>query len=102
MDDTVIIPAEGGYTITFAGPLRARTAGVMEVSFLVTDPDEKPARGALSAMLGDPQTDARASHTTDQLNTDGVITLYLPVDWPAGRGWSCRCSRIRSCANRYP
>ena len=85
MDETVTILADGGYTITFAGPLQAQAGGTLQADLFVTDPSGHAASGVLlSATLGDPPTDPRATHTSGALGPNGTFYLSLPVDWPAG------------------
>ncbi len=79
----VIITGDGS-RIVYTGPLQAQTNGMLEGTFQVTGPDGQPARGSLSATLGDPPSDQRASHCTGELDADGKVILTFIVYWPAG------------------
>lgn len=79
-----VIITKDGSRIVYTGPLQAQTNGTLEGTFQVTGPDGQPARGTLSATLGDPPSDPRASHCSGELDADGKHIVTFNVNWPAG------------------
>jgi len=82
--ETIVIETEDSATITYAGPLEAQAGGELSASFMVTDPNGQPAQGPLVGILGESPTDSAAIRTSAPLSTGGMLTLFLPVDIPAG------------------
>jgi hypothetical protein len=82
--EMIAIETEDGTTITYAGPLEAQAGGELLATFMVTDPSGHPAKGLLVGTLGEPPADSAAIRTSALLSTDGMLTLFLPVDIPAG------------------
>jgi len=82
--ETIAIETEDGAKIAYAGPLEAQAGGRFSASFMVTDPSGQPAQGLLVGTLGESPTDSAAVRTSTLLTTDGMATLDLPVDLPAG------------------
>ncbi|MBI3763653.1 MAG: hypothetical protein HY260_17560 [Chloroflexi bacterium] len=73
-----------GFRVTYTGPLQAQTGGRLEATFQIVTPDGLPAKGTLSASLGDPPSDPKASHASGELDAEGKVTLFFDVNWPAG------------------
>jgi CubicO group peptidase (beta-lactamase class C family) len=82
--EMIAFETEDGATITYAGPLEARSGGELSASFMVTDPSGQPAQGLLVGTLGESPADSAAVRTSALLATDGIALLSLPVDLPAG------------------
>jgi CubicO group peptidase (beta-lactamase class C family) len=82
--ETITIETEDGTTITYAGPLEAQAGGELLATFMVTDPSGYPAKGLLVGTLGEPPADSAAIRTSALLSTDGMLTLSLSVEIPAG------------------
>lgn len=80
----VVIVTPHGFRIVYTGPMQVQANGMMEGTFQVTGPDNMPARGSLSATLGDPPSDPRASHSSGELDAEGRVSLVFLVNWPAG------------------
>ena len=80
----IAIETEDGTMITYAGPLEAQAGGELLATFMVTDPSGHPAKGLLVGTLDEPPADSAAIRTSALLSTDGMLTLFLPVDIPAG------------------
>jgi CubicO group peptidase (beta-lactamase class C family) len=80
----ISIETEDGSTITYAGPQEAQAGGELLATFMVTDPSEHPGKGLLVGTLDEPPKDTTAIRTSGLLSTDGMLTLFLPVDNPAG------------------
>ncbi len=73
-----------GFRIIYTGPRQAQTGGTLEAIFQIVTPDGLPAKGILAASLGDPPSDRKASHASGELDTEGKVTLFFDVNWPAG------------------
>lgn len=73
-----------GFTISYRGPLTARTGETLNVPLQVLDAQGRPAQGTVFATLGDPPSDARASHGNAVLDGMGRATIPLRVNWPSG------------------
>ena len=78
------ITTNDGFLITYTGRLEVPTGGTLEATFEIITPEGKPAKGTLAASLGDPPSDARASHASGELDAEGVVSLFFDVKWPAG------------------
>lgn len=86
-EDDVAPPAEQPFVVTasgdrvvYTGPLQAKQNGQLEATFEVTLANGNPATGELFATLGEPPTDALATHAHGLLE-DGKIKLTLDVNW---------------------
>ncbi len=80
----VVILTKDGFRIVYTGPMQVQANGTMEGTFQVTGPGNIPAQGSLSATLGDPPSDPRASHCSGELDADGKHIVKFNVSWPAG------------------
>jgi CubicO group peptidase (beta-lactamase class C family) len=80
----ISIKTDDGSTITYAGPLETQTGGSLSASFMVTDPSGKPAQGLFGGTLGESPTDTAAVRASARLNTDGIVEIDLPSNFPAG------------------
>lgn len=78
------VQAADGSQISYLGPLQGRSGGDLMSLFQVTDSAGQPASGELSATLGDPPTDPKASHARGDLDSEGFVTLPLEILWGAG------------------
>jgi hypothetical protein len=77
------ITTNDGFLITYTGPLEVPTGGTLEATFEIITPEGKPAKGTLAASLGDPPSDARASHASGELDA-GKVALLFQVNWSVG------------------
>jgi hypothetical protein len=77
----VITTSSGDCDITYAGPFEAQRGQPFITMFNVMC-NGQPGTGKFFATLGDPPSDADATHANGELDAQGNITLTLDVNWP--------------------
>jgi hypothetical protein len=82
------IITDDGFRVTYPGPLEVPTGRTLRVpvrfQFQVLKPDGLPAKGALTVTLRASASDPDAVHATAELDAQGMATIPLDINWPAG------------------
>ena len=71
-----------GVTVTYTGPTETDAGGTLPTTFRVEGPSV--VGSTLFATLGDPPSDALATHGSSEIGADGTVTITLDVLFPSG------------------
>lgn len=85
MSEPLFMVLDDGYHVWYTGPRQAQTGGILAATFEIRTPDNmQPAKGRLTAIVGNSPSDQGALHAVGPLDDKGKVKLLFDIYFPPG------------------